>query len=404
MPNSLIEERDERTKKRKKFKKKMDSIIGLSYHDQEHNVMSLSVEGTLTGETARLLDEGYCDNGFVLKKGTLSKYLNGQNENVRGWTMGGDGHWERTDVLNLNDDFVGTVNLGHMDFATFPIILGEWTKDDMTLVNTENERQALNLDVRLDEESVFVKELRRQKHSIGVSAEFWYHINEEDTSELSYMLGTWMPVIDEIFIFAYALVGECGNVNSSDMNLKGGLIMPPNEKMDIEELDVQIEQNDDETAENPEETVELSDTNIEQTEEPIENGSESDHGEEAEVEEVIEEITDDDEDESDETEDDEADGLEQVLAIVTELRGQVEKLTAQIASLTTANEELKKTNRRLQGKLKNEKDKKEKFLANAKGISVALLPDEDIDEPQKNESEESVARRKYIYGDGIGEE
>ena len=74
MSNDLIEKRDERTRQRKKKKKKMDSLISLSKENEEKNVKVLSANVATvsdTDQTARLLDEGFCDNGFVLKKGAL---------------------------------------------------------------------------------------------------------------------------------------------------------------------------------------------------------------------------------------------------------------------------------------------------------------------------------------------
>ena len=73
--SDLIEKRDERTRKRKKIKRKMDSIIGLSFHDKDKKVLSVTVEPQkMSDSRARLIDEGYIDNGFVIKKGTLEKY------------------------------------------------------------------------------------------------------------------------------------------------------------------------------------------------------------------------------------------------------------------------------------------------------------------------------------------
>ena len=186
MSNDLIEKRNERTKQRKERKKKFDSIIGLAKSEDGRGLITLSADVATISDTnqiARLLDEGYCDNGFVLMKGTIEKYLNGQNQYVTGWEMK-DGSWQRTEVLNLTDDFVGTVNLGHKEFATDPFILGEFKKSDFTLVSLENDRKALDVEVRLDEESVFVKELRRQPYDIGVSAEFYYHIDWDATEKL----------------------------------------------------------------------------------------------------------------------------------------------------------------------------------------------------------------------------
>ena len=420
--NDLIEKRDERTRKRKQVKRKMDSIIGLSYHDKDKKVMSLSADTiALADNKARLIDEGYIDNGFVIKKGTLEKYLNGQNQYVRGWEFDGE-HYQQTEVLNLNSDFVGTVNLGHIDFATMPFILGSWTREDLSLVDIENDRKALDVNLHLDEESMFVKELKRQNHDIGISAEFWVHENVEDTNALSETLGYYLPVFDEIFIFAYGLVGECGNVNSSGLELKKETEMP--EKTNIEELEIGMveEQVEEPTeleieveveAEEPIEEIELdaetemeipptepTEESVDETEEANEEADEAEEAEaeeeeaeveEAEVEEVADEESADDEDESDED-----DGFAETLA---SLQKQIESLTNTVNELTEANIVLKKSNRKLSNKLQNEKSKKEAFIENVKGLSVQLLPNEEKQKPK----EEKVTNASYYGGDGIGE-
>lgn len=423
--NDLIEKRDERTRNRKKVKRKMDSIIGLSYHDEDKKVMSLSADAIkLADNKARLIDEGYIDNGFVIKKGTLQKFLNGQNQYVRGWEFDGE-HYAQTEVLNLTSDFVGTVNLGHMDFATMPFILGTWTKDDLTLVDIENDRKALDVTLHLDEDSMFVKELKRQNHDIGISAEFWVHENVEDTEALSETLGYYLPVFDEIYIFAYGLVGECGNVNSSGLELKKETEMP-NEMTNIEELELGMVGTEEEVAEEPaeleveveteaieteivldaEDELEIPPTEEEPTAEEAETEEDSEASEEeseeteeaeeeveeAEVEEVEDEESADDEDESDED-----DPLTETLA---SLQRQIETLTNTVNELTEQNVALKKTNRKLSNKLQNEKSKKEAFIENVKGLSVALLPNEEKKEEPKKEK---VNRSAYYNGDGIGE-
>ena len=263
--NDLIEKRDERTRNRKKVKRKMDSIIGLSYHDKDKRVMSLSAETiALADNKARLIDEGYIDNGFVIKKGTLEKYLNGQNQYVRGWEFDGE-QYKQTEVLNLTQDFVGTVNLGHMDFAVMPFILGSWTKADLSLVDIENDRKALDVNLHLDENSMFIKELKRQNHDIGISAEFWVHENVEDTEALSETLGYYLPVYDEIYIFAYGLVGECGNVNSSGLELKKETEMP-NEKTNIEELEIGLAEEQTEEPTELDVTVEVAEEEVTEAE------------------------------------------------------------------------------------------------------------------------------------------
>ena len=203
MSNNLITERDERTKRRKKFKQKMDKIYNLSYKDEEKMMLSADGVMKLSDSKIRLLDEGAVVGddfvSFIIKKGTLEKYLNGDNE-----------------VLpNIDPNEKYTVNLGHQDFATFPFIIGEFRKSDLSLVDLEDDRKGLDVDLHLDEDSVFVQELKRQPYDIGVSAEFNYHVDWDTTFEIGIL------VIDEVYIFAYGLVGECGNVNSSGLELKG---------------------------------------------------------------------------------------------------------------------------------------------------------------------------------------
>ena len=403
--SDLIEKRDERTRKRKRMKRKMDSIIGLSFHDKDKKVMSLTVEPQkLSDSKARLIDEGYIDNGFVIKKGTLEKFLHGENQYVRGWEFDGE-EWEQTDVLNLTSDFVGTVNLGHMDFSVMPFVLGEWTKDDLTLVDIENDRKALDVNLHLDEESVFIKELKRQSHDIGISAEFWFHENVEDTRNLSETLGYYLPVFDEIYIFAYGLVGECGNVNSSGLELKGEpmedvkdeiILTDPNneEELGVEEVEIPTEEAPSEEV--VEETTEEAEDNEPAEEEEVveeEVAEEESESEEVEVEEVEEE--EDEEDADDEAVEDD----EEELSIITELKEQIQTLTNKVTELAEANAKLKKSHRKLQNKYQNELDKKQKFKDELKGLSVELLPDE---EKKPKEESMKVLDKNYVK-DGIGE-
>ena len=390
MSNDLLEKRNERTRQRKSRKQRIDSLISLSREDEAKNVRTLSANVAMitdTNQTARLLDEGYCDNGFVLKKGAIEKFLNGGNEYVTGWEMA-DGTWQRTEVLNLTDDFVGTVNLGHKDFATDPFILGEFRKSDFTLVDIENDRKALNVNVRLDEDSMFVKELRRQPYDIGVSAEFYYHVDWTATEQLEAEYGIWVPVIDEIFIFAYGLVGECGNVNSSGLELKGGN-MPEN----IENNAVVTEEQTAETADT--QSAEVTEV-TEITE--ITEGTEPETAENAEGNAQTDETVTDEAGEGEEGNGEEGSEEE---AIVNQLRTQVESLRSRIEELEQANAVLKKTNRKLSGKYQKELEKKEKFKNDLKGLTVELLPDEDKKEDKASES--AVIDRNYLHGDGIGE-
>lgn len=364
--NNLIEERDERTERRKKYKRKVDRMFNLSFKDEKTIKLTASVK-KLSDSKIRLLDEGaivgddYID--FIIKKGTLEKFLNGQNEYLP----------------NLTDDFIGSVNLGHMDFATFPFIIGEWKKSDLSLVDIDEDgRKGIDVALHLDEESVFVQELQRQPYDIGISSEFYYHVDWEATDDVGYL------VVDEVYIFAYGLVGECGNVNSSGLELKGELNMSEEIKTLAEES---VEELEAEVSEEP--TEELSE---EPEEEVIELSADDDEGNE-----MSEEVeSEEDEEDVDEAEDDEAD-LEEVLSVVNELKESVEQLKGEVASLTEANAKLKKTNRSLSNKLEEEKKKKEAFIKNAKGISVKLGVNEE--KPKKKK----VATKNFANGNGIGD-
>lgn len=381
--NNLIEERDERTERRKKYKRKVDRMFNLSFKDEKTIKLTASVK-KLSDSKIRLLDEGaivgddYID--FIIKKGTLEKFLNGQNEYLP----------------NLTDDFIGSVNLGHMDFATFPFIIGEWKKSDLSLVDIDEDgRKGIDVALHLDEESVFVQELQRQPYDIGISSEFYYHVDWEATDDVGYL------VVDEVYIFAYGLVGECGNVNSSGLELKGESNMSEEIKTLAEDVkeevfdDAEVKDETEEAVEEMEEEVSEEPTeelSEEPEEEVIELSADDDEGDE-----MSEEVeSEEDEEDVDEAEDDEAD-LEEVLSVVNELKESVEQLKGEVASLTEANAKLKKTNRSLSNKLEEEKKKKEAFIKNAKGISVKLGVNEE--KPKKKK----VATKNFANGNGIGD-
>lgn len=387
MSNNLITERDERTKRRKKFKQKMDKIYNLSYKDEEKMMLSADGVMKLSDSKIRLLDEGAVVGddfvSFIIKKGTLEKYLNGDNE-----------------VLpNIDPNEKYTVNLGHQDFATFPFIIGEFKKEDLSLVDLEDDRKGLDVALHLDEDSVFVQELKRQPYDIGVSAEFNYHVDWDTTFEIGIL------VIDEVYIFAYGLVGECGNVNSSGLELKGDAMENikdtiteetlDEEKLGAEEAEIPATTETEPTAEETSEVEENTEDNEpadaeDEGEEAEEAEEESENSDEDKVEETDEDGDEDNVDEAEDTDEEE-------LSIVNELREQIQTLTNTVAELTEANAKLKKTNRKLSAKYQSELDKKEKFKNELKGLSVELLPDED---KKEEETELKVTKR---HRNGIGE-
>lgn len=181
----LIKARDKRTVLRKLAKKTYDDAIDLAASDNP-------------GQTVRLLDEGavvYADGiiDFYIEKGTLSAYYD-----------------------SLSDDYVGTINLGHMNFAEYPKILGTWTKKDLHLVDIGDGRQALDVDLHLNYEISDVRDLTLMPFDVAVSAEFSYEYDRENTDKMGFLC------INKLFISDFAIVGDGGNVNSNGIKLKGG--------------------------------------------------------------------------------------------------------------------------------------------------------------------------------------
>lgn len=357
---NIIDERDERTKKRKIAKAKFDEIITLSATTGKGTV-NLSAKADASG--IRLLDEGmivYADGSpdFYIQKGTINKYLDGGNMLLKD---------REGNIMNLTDDYVGSINIGHLDFATFPVgIVGQWSKKSLSAVENEDGRTSLFVEPEINEEHPLIKALRVQNIPVGVSVEMYLHFNEKASEE--YGVG----IVDEIFISDFAIVGECGNVGSSETILKGGERV--SENLELME----------EAVETAEETVEET---VETVEEAVETVEEMEVTEEVgEIEEVEEGIVEEAESEEDETEEDE---LELVMQSVNDLTAEIERLRAE-------NEALKKTNKRINKKLQAELDKKKSFISNFPKLTVDMgLTEEKEEEPK--------AFVRYASDDGIGE-
>lgn len=317
---NIIDERDVRTIHRKIRKKEYDEIITLSAGDN--------------GMTVRLLDEGavvtaggYID--FYIVKGSLQRYLDA-----------------------LPDDYEGSINLGHMDFATFPFVLGRWSKKDLHLVDIGDGRKALDVDLRLDNDSFIVKELRRMPYDLGVSAEFHYQWDEALTEEYGFL------IIDELFITDFAIVGEAGNVNSSGIKLKGGV-----KDVNLKELAEKLEA---EKAKDYDDILKVLSAQIEESAEQTEDTAKDEATEEAkktdeadaeDSAEGAEETAGEDEEAAPEEE--QTDGLNAVMEAFEALKADNEALKA----------ELNEVKAKLAVKEQKEKDFFEKFPQMVASIS-----------------------------------
>lgn len=375
---NLLEEREKRTKRRKADKKRHDSEIALSFNKDEMKGVAKLKAGSvkqLANKTARLLDEGAIEgDGWIdcfIKKGTIEKFMNGENQYLD----------------NIDDDFEGHVDLGHMDFATFPYIIGSWKKEDLHVVDIDNGRKALDVDLHLDEDSIFVQELARQPYDIGISAEFYYHLDWEATMDLGF------EVIDEISIKGYGLVGECGNVNSDGLELKG------KETMKEPEKDMRVTE-----AGEPKEIEEAEEiSEAEESMETAENIKTEEVAEEAEEEAEVAEEAEGEEDEAEEAEEveeaDDEEGEEETDSEEVDLSAAFDEMKNQIENLKEENAALKKQNKKLSKRLAAKNEEIEKFTSKFKGLSVSL----GLTKEEKHEVAPKEEHRLYVGSDGIGE-
>lgn len=354
---NIIDEREKRTIYRKLKKKEFDEIL------------TLSVD---SGIKVRLLDEGtvvdaYGSPLFYIKKGVLKSFYDG-----------------------LSEEYVGSINIGHTDLATFPErIVGTWKKSDLSLVDIGEGRQGLDVELKLMEEHPLVKALRQLPFSLGVSAEFGYHIDEAASENYG------LEILDGVNIYDFAIVGEAGNVNSSGIQLKGGIMTKNLSELlgedykgtDLNDLNnklaliigdapdgsgtppVEVEE---EVAEEPAE---------EPVEEPVEAAEEAVEPEAEEVPEAEEEAVETaDTETAEDTPDAEPVDLSVVLSSIEELRSENARLQAEVDSL----------NAQLSARIASEKE----FVNKFKNLSVSLTVEK---------KQEPVVESKTSYTDGIGE-
>lgn len=335
--NNILEERDKDVVRRQRLKKRLDNIINLSADATD----------------ARLLDEGVVVDGsdnirFIIKKGAIKKYMNGENSYLP----------------NIDDNYKGFINLGHQDFYANPVsLIGEWTKSDLTLVDIGNERYGLDVNVHLWDWHPTVELLHKLPYTVGVSAELVGHINWEDTDELGYL------VYDEICITDFAVVGNGANANSNGLMLKG-------EPMDKDLKKLQ------ETLARMEEKLEAQENEPvdEPTDEPVDEPT--DEPTDEPVDEPVDEPA-----EEEPTEDEPTVGESEALA----------EIIAKVEALTEKMENLEKENEALKSSLSEKEQGIKEFTDKFQKLSVKLNPA--LVEKPKVEVE---ASRYGDSNDGIG--
>nr|DAR61235.1 MAG TPA: hypothetical protein [Caudoviricetes sp.] len=215
----------ENTTMRQKIKSKWDKKCRYEVGTSEPLPRQFSLEGAnfssslkTEGENwCRLIDEGVVvDNGFftgepmayaVIRKGVLKKWYE-----------------------SLTDDFVGTIDKDH----NRSIDLGLFTKKDLRLVELEDGRYAIDVNVKLDQELYAVKDLLKMNNRTALSVEMFVNADEYATAEKvtgDESQGKYLvPLIDDLKIEGYAVClapksansykdGLLENAGSTDINL-----------------------------------------------------------------------------------------------------------------------------------------------------------------------------------------
>nr|DAS05649.1 MAG TPA: hypothetical protein [Caudoviricetes sp.] len=213
------------TTMRQKIKSKWDKKCRFEVGTSEPLPKQFSLEGAnfssslkTEGENwCRLIDEGVVvDNNIftgepmayaVVRKGVLKKWYD-----------------------SLTDGFVGTIDKDH----NRSIDLGQFTKNDLRLVELEDGRYAIDVNVKLDQELYAVKDLLKMNNRTALSVEMFVNADEYATAEKvtgDKTQGDYLvPLIDDLKIEGYAVClapksansykdGLLENAGATDINL-----------------------------------------------------------------------------------------------------------------------------------------------------------------------------------------
>ena len=291
----------ESVKVRKKAKKEIEEIITLkSNEDEEVGKVNLATSYRFDRDSSiRLLDEGaiFYEGGqyvrYFIKKGVVQKFYD-----------------------ELDDDFVGYINLAHFDVFAFPIFLGTWTKDDLTIVDLEDGRKALEVVPKFNEDLYLVKDLFAQEIPLSVSIEAYFDYDWDMTQKLDF------PVVQGMQMDGFSVVGNPANTSSA--YVLSSKEEEEGENMDLSKIKAILENSEAETKaeELDSEAVEEAETeeNLETENSEEENSTENLENTEETEENVSENLESDDEEKA-------------ILELVTELVEQNKALKAELEAL-----------------------------------------------------------------------
>lgn len=341
--------------RRKKGKAFYDNAITLSSVDKENHYVSVNLSsGYVENKPTRLIDEGAItyeggdDIRLYIKKGAVQAFYD-----------------------SLSSDYVGYINLAHIDIASLPLNLGTWTKDDLTVVDIGDGRKGLDVNVKLNRELHIVQDLLKQEMPLSISAELRGTLDYESSFKFN------APFYNEIEIAGFSVVANPANVNSTGENLnsKGDSEMNLWEKI-LKLSSENKEENKNEALENKEEEKEPSkeEKTLESKEEGTENEEEAKKGEE--TLETVEMSKDD-------------------MEKINKFMDAFEALSAKVEALETENAELKE-------KLKNSKKEKTEFEKKAESTLDRLSSLISGQANDKEKKEEKLASTSNVSGDMWG--
>lgn len=337
--------------RRKKGKAFYDNAITLSSVDKEKNYVSVNLSsGYVENKPTRLIDEGAItyeggnDIRLYIKKGAVQAFYD-----------------------SLSSDYVGYINLAHIDIASLPLNLGTWTKDDLKVVDIGDGRKGLDVNVKLNRELHIVQDLLKQEIPLSISAELRGTIDFESSFKFN------APFYNEIEIAGFSVVANPANVNSTGENLnsKGDSEMNLWEKI-LKLSSENKEEKKNEALENKEDEKEEKEP--ESKEEGTENEEEAKKGEE--TLETVEMSKDD-------------------MEKINKFMDAFEALSAKVEALETENAELKE-------KLKNSKKEKTEFEKKAESTLDRLSSLISGQANDKEKKEEKLSSTSNVSGDMWG--
>lgn len=350
---SSIKDSLERRKKGKAF---YDNAITLSSVDKENHYVSVNLSsGYVENKPTRLIDEGAItyeggdDIRLYIKKGAVQAFYD-----------------------SLSSDYVGYINLAHIDIASLPLNLGTWTKDDLTVVDIGDGRKGLDVNVKLNRELHIVQDLLKQEIPLSISAELRGTLDLESSFKFN------APFYNEIEIAGFSVVANPANVNSTGENLnsKGDSEMNLWEKI-LKLSSENKEEKKNEALENKEEEEEKEPSKEENTLESKEEGTENEEAKKGEETLETVEMSKDD------------------MEKINKFMDAFEALSAKVEALEKENAELKE-------KLNSSKKEKTEFEKKAESTLDRLSSLISGQANDKEKKEEKLSSTSNVSGDMWG--